>query len=264
MELIAQTLQQCKLPFRTSPNARHIRSFSQSQRSRPAPLFTQTITPAESSEEEDSPPFASSPRSRTLQLSQLSTSPKSHTFEQVVDVDIAMTDSHPPVSPRYLGQASAIPSPKPSPCTTTATQPPFRDPFKDYQHQPSGGRLPTPIYGHFQQSIDARMDTGEDPENIIPRTQQEIEYEKYVRRRRLPTPIDEDEVMNSWATTENPTMGLGNLHGQFSSKYTWPTPSSTVTPPARATRLSFSMGIRADCDLCRMKVPGHSNHIFRS
>lgn len=104
---------------------------------------------------------------------------------------------------------------------------------------------------------------GEDPETVIPRTQQEIEYEKYVRRRRLPTPIDEDEVMDS-------SIALGHLpepidfYEHHSTKSSWASATSGLNAPARSTRLSFSMGIRADCDLCRMKVPGHSNHIFRT
>ena len=169
-----------------------------------------------------------------------------------------MTDSQPAGSPRYLGQSSTMPSPRVSPSTVTSTQPTFRDPFKDYTNTISGGRLPTPIYGHFQQSIDAKMDTGDGPEVTLPRTQQEIEYEKYVRRRRLPTPIDEDEVMDSedlGRSTMEPVQYYGHLPFKTSSAF---------PPPARTTRLSFSMGIRADCDLCRMKVPGHSNHIFRA
>jgi len=174
-----------------------------------------------------------------------------------------MTDSQPLGSPRYLGRSSAIPSPTASPYNAISTHPTFRDPFKDYQNSASGGRLPTPIYGHFQQSIDAKMDMGEDPETIISRIQQEIEYEKYARRRRLPTPIDEDEIMDSSITLGRLAMEPEPCYGQNFTKMSWTSGSSAFAPPARATRLSFSMGIRADCDLCRMKVPGHSNHIFR-
>ena len=107
------------------------------------------------------------------------------------------------------------------------------------------------------------MEMGEDPETVIPRTQQEIEYEKYVRRRRLPTPIDEDEVMDSSVMLDN-VAESEHRHGNHSTKASWAPPPATFNAPGRATRLSFSMGIRADCDLCRMKVPGHSNHIFRT
>ena len=108
------------------------------------------------------------------------------------------------------------------------------------------------------------MEMGEDPETVIPRTQQEIEYEKYVRRRRLPTPIDEDEVMNSSVTLDTIAEPEPYYYGNLPTKASRALFSSASNPPTRATRLSFSMGIRADCDLCRMKVPGHSNHIFRT
>lgn len=173
-------------------------------------------------------------------------------------MDMDMTDSQLLSSPRYLGQTTAMPSPKASPCTVTTPPPAFRDPFKDHQASISGGRLPTPIYGHFQQSIDAKMDMGEDPENIVPRSQQEVEYEKYARRRRLSTPIDEDEVMDSSITMGRLQMDIEHYHGHPITK------TNGLSSQNRTTRLSFSMGIRADCELCRMKVPGHSNHIFKA
>jgi len=102
------------------------------------------------------------------------------------------------------------------------------------------------------------MDMGEDPENIISRSLQEIEYEKYARRRRLPTPIDEEEVMD-------PSITMGRLQMDTEHYYGHPTTKTIgFVPQPRATRLSFSMGIRADCELCRMRVPGHSNHIFKA
>ncbi|KAL6718566.1 hypothetical protein ACLMJK_004658 [Lecanora helva] len=220
---------------------------------------TMTITPADSSEEETSPSISSPTLSQSVQsASQPIYSTTSPIIEPSIDMDVDMADTHPRGSPRYLGQASAMPSPRASPSLNASTLPTFRNPFRDTQSAASGGRLPTPIYGHFQQSVDAKMDMGEDPETIIPRTQQEIEYEKYVRRRRLPTPIDEDGVMDSTVPDSI------NYSTPFSITPSWVPASSKFTPPARATRLSFSMGIRADCDLCRMRVPGHSNHIFRA
>lgn len=170
-----------------------------------------------------------------------------------------MEDSNPIGSSRCLGYKSAPPSPKASPCSVTPPQPTFKDPFKELQSPIYSGRLPTPIYGHFQQSIDGKMDMGEDPENIVTRTQQEIEYEKYVRRRRLPTPIDEDQVMDSTPLMGRLAMDTEHFNGHPSTKT-----SHSFAGPSRATRLSFSMGIRADCELCRMKLPGHSNHIFKA
>ena len=170
-----------------------------------------------------------------------------------------MTDCQPLKSLRSSGWDSITSSPKASPCTVTSTLLSFTDPFKGHPNTTTGGRMPTPIYGHFQHGIDVKMDVGEDPDNIINRTQQEIEYEKYVRRRRLPTPIDEDEVMDPSIIMRRSIMEP--VHQP--PKTTWTPASSNFTSPARATRSSFSMGIRANCDLCRMKVPGHSNHIFR-
>lgn len=102
------------------------------------------------------------------------------------------------------------------------------------------------------------MDMGQDPENIISRSQQEIEYEKYARRRRLPTPIDEDEAMDSSITMGRLQMDTEHYYGHPVSK------ANGSVVQSRGTRLSFSMGIRADCELCRMKVPGHSNHILKA
>lgn len=246
------------MPFRTSPTTKHSRGFSQSVRSKPLPLFTQTVTPADSSEEETSPPISSSNQARHQPPAQLAVSTPPHIFEQNFDMDMDMIDSQPLSSPRYLGQPTAMPSPKASPCTVTSPPPAFRNPFKDSQTSASGGRLPTPIYGHFQQTIDAQMEIGEDPGNVIPRSQQEIEYEKHARRRRLPTPIDEDEVMDSSITMGRLQMDTEHYYGHPITKTTG------FSAQPRATRLSFSMGIRADCELCRMKVPGHSNHIFKA
>jgi hypothetical protein len=250
--------QQCRLPFRTSPTSKHNRGFSQSLRSKPSPLFTQTITPADSSEEETSPPLTLSIQARQQPSTQVSVSPPPLILEQTLDSDMDVTDSRPLVSPRYLGQPTAISSPNASPCTVVPPLPAFRDPFKDLQTSPSGGRLPTPIYGHFQQGIDAMMDMSEDSEDIIPRSQQEIEYENHARRRRLPTPIDEDEVMDSSITMGRLQMDTEHYYGHPIAK------TNGFSLQARTTRLSFSMGIRADCELCRMKVPGHSNHIFKA
>lgn len=50
-----------------------------------------------------------------------------------------------------------------------------------------------------------------------------------------------------------------------------PTTQSDTTAPIRGMwavpkreKISFSMGYRADCEKCQMKVPGHYSHIVRS
>lgn len=179
-----------------------------------------------------------------------------------------MMDSQSTTSPRLWTQQPPLQTPNASPCTVTPPRPTFREPFSGSPNSTFGARLPTPIYGHFQQSIDSKMDMGEDSEDMVARSQHEIDYEKYARRRRLPTPIDEDEPMDN---PLSPVMMSGGMFSRFGigneGHYDNPSPTKTshgYSGSPRGPRLSFSMGIRSDCELCRNKVPGHSNHIFRS
>ena len=193
-----------------------------------------------------------------------------------------MTDSLPLISPRQLGQIPRTPSPQASPCTMEFQH---SEP-KQTQTNVTGGRLPTPIYGHFQRSIDARMDGGANPDTQASRLQQEIDYETYVRRRRLPTPIDEDEAMESPSAMSGDLMDLHlsghsrrggvdyTYHPQIlnssgnSFTYSQPISMTATSTPDHAIpaprKLSFSMGPRANCELCNRRVPGHSNHIIRT
>ena len=193
-----------------------------------------------------------------------------------------ITDSLPLVSPRQCAQTPRTPSPKASPCTMEFQQ----SDSKLIQNNVTGGRLPTPIYGHFQRCIDTKMDMNGNPESHASRLQQEIENEDYVRRRRLPTPIDEDEAME---TSLGVSGGLMDLHlnghsrrggvdytyhpsqimGSSENNFSYLSSSDTLSyspgyaaPPPR--KLSFSMGPRANCELCIRRVPGHSNHIIRT
>ena len=192
-----------------------------------------------------------------------------------------MTDSLPLVFPRQWAQSPQIPSPKASPCTMEFQQ---SEP-KQTQTNVPGGRLPTPIYGHFQRSIDTKTDMAGNPESHVSRLQQEIDYENYVRRRRLPTPIDEDEAMDNSSAmsgdlmhmhlsghnrrggvdyTYHPSQILGSSDHNLTYQSTsdaFPVSTSCTGPPPR--KLSFSMGPRANCELCIRRVPGHSNHIIR-
>ena len=274
---LTQTQQRSTLPFRTSPNNRHIRTLSK-QRSRPSPLFTQTITPADSSEEENSPPFQSTDQAYPHH-STFGTSSTDRNF----DSDMDMTDSLSLVSPRQWSQMPRTPSPQASPCTMEFEQ----VESKQIQSNLTGGRLPTPIYGHFQQSVDAKGEMGANPQTHASRLQQEAEYENCVRRRRLPTPIDEDESMECSSTmsgemrdlhlgghsrrggvdyTYHPSQIFGStknntLFQSISDTLASSADCSAVLPPRK---LSFSMGPRANCELCIRRVPGHSNHIIRT
>ena len=193
-----------------------------------------------------------------------------------------MTDSLPLISPRHWAQMPHTPSPQASPCTMEFEQSESRN----TQSNGTGGRLPTPIYGHFQRSIDAKMEMGAIPETHASRLQQEIDHENYVRRRRLPTPIDEDEAMECSSTVSGDMRDLHlggqsrrggvdytyqstHIFGSSQNDSTFQSISDTLSssadysvPPPR--KLSFSMGPRANCELCIQRVPGHSNHIIRT
>lgn len=150
----------------------------------------------------------------------------------------------------------------------------------------SGGRTATPIYGHFTHST--RTDTTGNDSMLSPSmiTEEEINW---WQKRSLPSPISEDEDMAAgW---------LDDLNGQEAlpppviplrphQVATQPQPRSVPEPVLAATddsqaansgdnsraspaaqrkgRVGLAMGYRADCEKCRLKVPGHYSHIIRS
>ena len=193
-----------------------------------------------------------------------------------------MTDSLPLMSPRQCPQMPRTPSPQASPCTMEFQLSETRQ----TQNNVTGGRLPTPIYGHFQRSIDAKMEMGGNPETHASRLQQEVDYENYVRRRRLPTPIDEDEAMEGSLVVSGNMMDLhlsghnrrggvdytyhpSQILGSSANSPTFQSISDIILSSAgyavpSPRKLSFSMGPRANCELCIRRVPGHSNHIIRT
>lgn len=139
----------------------------------------------------------------------------------------------------------------------------------------TSGRIPTPIYGHFQ-SLDV-MDTDV---NVVARPS--VSYSnRPVRPRalRMPTAIEEDESMESFEENEV------TLQSQVSKNHTFPPPTTTMLsrrPTSFMDKLKswaygdgfsnerrsggkavLSMGFKADCQKCLNKVPGHFNHIIR-
>ncbi|KAL8731665.1 MAG: hypothetical protein Q9166_003244 [cf. Caloplaca sp. 2 TL-2023] len=239
------------LPFRTSPTSQYINPFSQSPRKQRQPLLTPALTPVETSEDEGElkNPFRSPVRERSEQLTLNSTI---H-IEQPRDYDMDMDCSEPAESPRPW---QSVESTQPSPCTISP-QTLFYNP-KDINN---GGRIPTPIYGYFSQA-DRSMDMDVSDNNLS--TQQEVAHDLFLRRRRLPTPISEDEAMDA-------PDGMGGMLGRlevgpsssqipFKTNKMWGSSSST---PSKG-KMSISMGYRADCEKCRMKVPGHYNHWIRT
>ncbi|KAL8644166.1 MAG: hypothetical protein Q9210_007389 [Variospora velana] len=230
----------------------HTNTFSHSQRTLPQPLLTPALTPTETSEDEAEleNPFRSPIRERSAQLTLQSTI----TVEEPRDFDMDMDDFQPTET---LQPWRSVESAQPSPCTITPRTVSYNP--QEINH---GGRIPTPIYGHFSQSERSMdLDTADDPG---PQTQQEIAHDLFLRRRRLPSPISEDEAMDA-------PDGMGGMLGRlemsprntlqsrFKTNQMWGGGSGVMKG-----KMTISMGYRADCEKCRMKVPGHYNHLIRT
>lgn len=96
------------------------------------------------------------------------------------------------------------------------------------------------------------------------------------QRRRLPSPISEDESMLFSVSTVS-TSGLTeeminrvDVRLDDSCSLTNNTPT-TERPPAEEAasiqtrgKAKLLMGYRADCEKCRARVPGHYNHVIRT
>ena len=104
--------------------------------------------------------------------------------------------------------------------------------------------------------------------------QQEIDHDLFLRRRRLPSPISEDEAM------ESPTIVAGgmldrldmgkegdgfpmntNTTSNSSRSKPWPVGKRSLGMEKKG-KITLSMGYRADCDKCKNKVPGHYSHFI--
>ncbi|KAH6719140.1 hypothetical protein DL95DRAFT_391348 [Leptodontidium sp. 2 PMI_412] len=144
-----------------------------------------------------------------------------------------------------------------------------------FQSDPSPsilGRIPTPIHSSFAPFVRAekaavhREGDFADDEALV---------DRFRRGRRLPSPISEGETspsvivagfgdmqmeVESSSQTE-PDKETPTKKGHTRSKHSlrnWTGYGSELTG---GMKRSFSMGYRADCEKCRMKVPGHFNHI---
>ncbi|KAI4143913.1 MAG: hypothetical protein L6R39_004389 [Caloplaca ligustica] len=238
------------LPFRNSPTTKHNNTLSQSPSTLPKPLLTPALTPTETSEDEGElkNPFRSPIREKSTQLTLNSVI----TIEDPRDFDMDIDTVQPTQSPQPWG---SVESSQPSPCTIVP-----RTLSYNPQEVNNGGRIPTPIYGHFNH-VDRNMDM-EIPEESNPQTQQEIAHDLFLRRRRLPSPISEDEAMDA-------PDGMGGMLGRLDMGSTNTSQSPFKTNKmwgggATKGKMTISMGYRADCDKCRMRVPGHYNHLIRA
>jgi hypothetical protein len=165
-------------------------------------------------------------------------------------------------------------------------------------------RIPTPIYGHFN-ALDTPSDSSIASPMTAPPTSaalphprirtstMESQSDAFFRRRALPSPISEDENMDSptvmtKAMLSNLKMSATPLRESFPDHDLMSPQSARSVPkhwmnapgltPARNRRRSdaisggagetgkvvFSMGYRADCEKCRERVPGHYSHVLRA
>ena len=218
------------LPFRSSPTSKHTLLFSQSTRSTPTPIPA-TLTPAESSEDDDY--FSSTRRtSQHKSLAYQATQTMQVDYDPDLDSDLDMADSQPPESPVWTKGDS-------SPTVSPTTCPTLRAPRLLPNERT---RIPTPIYGYFPLlepsamaisapfSRNATITTTFATQSNNPTSQNQPFF---LNRRSLPSPISEDEAMDS------PTTMTGSmLHRLNMNHHAFPKPS-----PASKEQISDSMDI---------------------
>ncbi|KAL9112985.1 MAG: hypothetical protein Q9227_002850 [Pyrenula ochraceoflavens] len=242
------------------------RTSRQTTRPYPPP----TLTPVDSSEDDDdgvSEDFESIvPDTPAEAPSTSMTSGDQPTIHvSIEDQDMDMDDSEP----------SWEDTPKP-PSYSNSMLAPIRPPP---QSSDNTGRIPTPIYGHFNTNTLPHRPTTSYPSNpsllpaAIPREPD------WTRRGRLPSPVyDEDEPMSpamgeamdtlKLSTPTTPMHPLSN-RGQ-DTLFDRPRRRSRTgaisaggdgSSSSRTSRLF--VGFKADCEKCQMRVPGHYSHIIR-
>ena len=171
------------------------------------------------------------------------------------DLDFDMADSQ-PRSPLLWQSRSILPPPQPQ----TSLSLPLN---------PSGGRIPTPIYGHFTNDVGMDISGANTPATAVPTIREEDEW---WRRRDLPSPAsDQDSSMISPMGEADGMMGRLNVGSGPGIRSPTSRSSNAVNPmflhrtesqgTERSSRLL--MGYRAECEKCRQKVPGHYSHIMR-
>ncbi|KAI9729336.1 MAG: hypothetical protein M1835_003637 [Candelina submexicana] len=266
------------LPFRTSPASKHSHLFSD------APRWTisnpPTITPADSDNDE---PIAAYPSSSPPTRNQCSSDPSSvHFSSSLVPSSLEdqdMTDS--PPRQTWASATTILSGQRLTPPETTHLSPHTTNPA-------NAGRVPTPVYGHFNivplptGGSDVSMES--DTEDFISiansSPQQRWDMENKRRRRRLPSPISEDDD-----TLQSPTAVAGSMFGRMDvgeahegaegeeedvkhskvgdekDKGVWKQGGSRGEGFGKTT---LSMGYRADCEKCRNRVAGHYSHVLRT
>ena len=255
------------MPHRTSPkltrNVSPTFSFNTHYTSQPAPP---TITPADSDSEDT--PLAAEPRSF---FSPYSSSPTTETVTQSgspspwLDNNGLFHDSSQSTlmsdAPVYSNDLEMTDSIHLSP-----------GPFHNDPSTSITGRIPTPIHSSFAPFIRAEKAS---MHHEVDFADDEAMVDRFRRGRRLPSPISEGETSPSIIVA-----GFGDMQMEVenSSHHDKETPTKKghhrskhslrnwtgleMGSPGQGLKRSFSMGYRADCEKCRMKVPGHFSHII--
>lgn len=176
-----------------------------------------------------------------------------------------MTDSQPPTSPRPWGTTSFSHTTSHLSAVNLPPHTPFQA-LPPTQAHNNGGRIPTPIYGHFT-SIDTAMDTDTAESSQM---QQEMDHDLFIRRRRLPSPISEDEAMDSPTTVAGVMLHRLDMAHETDTVPATDSPRSKPRPVGRGDnngaekkgKITLAMGYRADCEKCKNRVPGHYSHFI--
>lgn len=261
------------LPHRQSPKlARHASPFFNCNTNYTSQPLPPTITPVDSDNEDAA--AAAEPRSF---FSPYSSSPTTATLTQsgspspFLDVDS---------SQHTLGSSQS---------TQMSDAPSYSDDFEmtdsfhlspgPFHNDPSSsisGRIPTPIHSSFAPFIRSEKATIHHDSDFA---DDEAMVDRFRRGRRLPSPISEGEMSPSIIIdgVNGMQMDAENQHteldketptkrGHQRSKHSlrqWTGFGHDMTGNGGGTvKRSFSMGYRADCEKCRMKVPGHFSHII--
>ncbi|CZT48261.1 uncharacterized protein RSE6_08934 [Rhynchosporium secalis] len=257
------------LPHRQSPKINQQTSsafalennYASNYTSQPAPP---TITPADSDSEDAAAAASAEPRSffspysspATAGLMQIgSPSPLLDSFESHTTQSTQMSDA-----PSYTDEFEMTDSIHMSP-----------GPFQSDTSPSISGRIPTPIHSSFARFVRAEKTAvhceGDD----------EALVDRFRRGRRLPSPISEGETSPSvivagfedmqmeveFPSSEiDPDKETPTKKGHTRSKHSLRNWTGYGSELNGGMKRSFSMGYRADCEKCRMKVPGHFSHII--
>ena len=249
------------LPFRSPPGTKNSSfQLSGGLTRHPFPIPT-LLTPVESSDDGlDDHDFTFEPNTRVCDdVPHHQSDSSGSSVKDLIgdDGDMDMTDSQ----PRENGNFSS-PQPWQRPRSNDMLSPPRLGFLLDRQPTQDCGRIPTPIYGHFD-NVNLNAESAEDasaPSTLLSPMIKEEDESAWWHRRRLPSPVDaSDDLVDHEDHNRN-----GIDPSAAASSILEGGPVQPDGPPCqlgnrRTARLI--MGYRADCDKCIRRVPGHYSHI---